>query len=326
MKKCICIVDANNFAFANFHVHQNLHTQEGVPTGLLYGALEGLLRLSRLFDKSPIVMVWDGPGMSWRKKLSPHRYKAQRNTTGETRENCMEQINKLIVLLDEFEILQLRLPDTEADDVIAILSQEFQKDFDTVVIRSSDKDFYQLVSPQVKILRGQLSNNEKSKPVTPANVWSHLIDEKYVRDTFNVSPSRWTVFRALTGDSSDNLRGLVKGAGEVAAAQIVASGLKLPAFDCPVIQKISRLRNTEITKNDWERVNENYVLSNLVLSYQDKRIPLDAQKEIEKFLTYLRSMDFKRTVKASDWKLARLLGSYELSSLAGQVWDLIRLY
>lgn len=324
MKECIVLVDANNLAFAAHHVHADLCTQVGEPTGLLYGAFQGIFKIARLFPKAPIVMIWDGPGGSWRKQLSPDRYKTNRVSVGDTREVCFKQIDQLIPIIDYLKIPQLKLVGVEADDLIGILAREFEKDFEHIIIRSADKDFYQLLDSQVHILSSQVRDEKFMDEVT---VWDNLVDSQKVVDTYNVSPSRWVTFRALTGDKSDNLKGLVPGVGETYSSVIVASGLKLPAWKCPAIQKIARLRSKEITANDWARVNQNFRLCTILTDMFDERIPLPAQKAIQNLVQTLRETNFSRDSQSvDDWKLMKMLGRFELLDIAAQARDLIHLF
>lgn len=320
--KTVVVVDSNNFSFAQYHTHKELRTSFGQGTGLIHGSLEGLIKLASVFPGSPIIMAWDGGGLNWRKAEAPMRYKANRDHNTDARRDCMSQIDIFCQFLKMLQIPSLRVYGVEGDDLIGILVHELKKDFDRVVIRSSDKDFYQLLDKQVKILRGQV---KWSKPLNKNTVDSFLITERNIPQ--GLSPKRWTTFRALCGDSSDNMKGLVSGCGEVAAATLVASGIKLPTYNSPAVKKISRLSSKEITKADWERVNENFRLSNIIIDYKDKRIPREGGNEIKGFLYEWRKKGFKRNVKAIDeWSLMKSLGSYELQHLAAQVQSLVKIF
>lgn len=323
MGRTLIIVDANNFAFAAYHTHRTLCTSDGEETGLMYGVLAGLLALKRLFPGSPIIVAWDGPGKSWRKFVSPDRYKAQRNVDGNSvRDSCMSQVEKLIPIIDYLQIPQIRLRGVEADDLIGILTEELKGEFDHVIIRSSDKDFFQLLEPRVKILRGQI---KRAKPLDKENVWDELITERKIPQ--GISPKRWTTFRALCGDSSDNLKGLVHGCGEVAAAALVNSGIKLPAHGFKGIKKISRLSKKEITDADWDRVNQNFLLVKILRDKDNDKLPEESRKELSKFLSRWRKCGFKRNLrKIDDWKLLKMLGRYEMDQMAARYRELAKIF
>ena len=78
----------------------------------------------------------------------------------------------------------------------------------TVVIASADKDFMQLVSPQV----GLLNPNDKSEAV-----WT----DEQVRAKTGVAPSQIVDWLALMGDSVDNIPG-VPGVGPKTAADLLS--------------------------------------------------------------------------------------------------------
>ena len=75
------LVDALNIAFRSHHVYdvkQGLKTSEGVPTGLVFGFLQTLVKWKRKFPHHQVTVVWDRPGgKEWRQEIVPS-YKANR--------------------------------------------------------------------------------------------------------------------------------------------------------------------------------------------------------------------------------------------------------
>jgi len=142
--------------------------------------MSSLLKLSYVFKRAPIIVVWDGEGKNWRKEISNNRYKGNRTpwTPGEL---SASRSQKAIIheILIQLRIPSFRVEDMEADDLVGILSMHLADDlkFENVIIRSGDMDFYQLLdNPAVKIL---------AKYDQSLEIEDMLVTPKKVRDRFN---------------------------------------------------------------------------------------------------------------------------------------------
>ncbi|MGH3869221.1 MAG: 5'-3' exonuclease H3TH domain-containing protein [Pseudonocardiaceae bacterium] len=104
----------------------------------------------------------------------------------------------------------------EADDVIAsLIATHPAREH---LIMSTDKDFYQLLSPHVSVLNTQRRADRRR--IRPTEVY----------DTHGVLPHQWCDYRALTGDKSDNIPG-IRGIGDKTAARLLADGAHLEDLD-----------------------------------------------------------------------------------------------
>ena len=107
----------------------------------------------------------------------------------------------------------LRVSGVEADDVIGTLAAQAQEQGLDTLISTNDKDFAQLVSPQVRLV-SWTSNR--------------IMDSAGVEEKFGVPPERIRDYLALAGDTSDNIPG-VRGVGPKNGRE-VASGLRQPGW------------------------------------------------------------------------------------------------
>ena len=103
----------------------------------------------------------------------------------------------------------IELEGFEADDLLATLAKQAEKENDEVVIVSGDRDVLQLVRDCVSVMMTRRGITDIAKYDTDAVV------EKYA-----VTPAQWTDFVALKGESSDNLPG-VPGIGDKTAATLI---------------------------------------------------------------------------------------------------------
>ena len=112
-----------------------------------------------------VVIVWDGPGGSKRKKIVNKDYKEGRSPIrlnrgiqglldeNEELENKIWQQTRLVEYINNLPIIQIMIPGIEADDVIAHIVQEPNLREHQKIIVSSDKDFDQLCDDTTVLFR-----------------------------------------------------------------------------------------------------------------------------------------------------------------------------
>lgn len=203
--KPILVIDGLN-SFMRHYCANPTMSENGEPAGGFVGFLKSLGSLCNQFLPSQVVVVWESGGNQKRREISGGSYKDSRRPASlnryyeddipNTRENHNKQISLTIEALKCLPINQIYVKDTEADDVIGYICHYKFKESNIIIV-SSDRDLYQLISPRVK----QWSLNQKK-----------LIDEKEVIEKFGVTPQNFCVARSFIGDSSDSIDG-VKGAG-----------------------------------------------------------------------------------------------------------------
>ena len=203
----ILIIDAMNTLIRSFSLLKAMN-----PSGTHIGGLVGFLRslgyVTRIFDPTRVVIVWDGKGGSGNRQNIDPNYKAQRATSRithwglyDTREEEQEAlIGQLFRTQDYLECLPLQqivIEKLEADDIIAYLAKRASGAGKKVTIVSSDKDFYQLIDDNIEVY---------------APVKKKTFDINNIKEEIGVLPQNYNIVKALLGDNSDNLPG-VKGLG-----------------------------------------------------------------------------------------------------------------
>ena len=109
-------------------------------------------------------------------------------------------------VVEALSIPAIRLAGYEADDIIGTLAHKAERAGYDIVVVTSDKDMFQLLTPHVRIY----------DPVK--DKW---IGEAECRERFGVGPARVVEIMGLMGDAFDNIPG-VKGIGEKTAAKLIA--------------------------------------------------------------------------------------------------------
>ena len=201
--KRILIIDQLNLFFRNYIVNPSL-SSNGAPIGGLKGCFQSIQKICRESKPDLIVICWDGAGGSKKRKLMKKDYKAGRKPIRLNRsirnmpeeketENKIWQQTRLIEYYNHTPIIQFMFNGTEADDIIAYISQLKELANSEKLIISSDKDFFQLL-------------NEKTVQYRP--VQKEILNENSILDKFDIHPANFAIARAMEGDKSDNIEGI----------------------------------------------------------------------------------------------------------------------
>ena len=200
------LVDGFNLAYRCFFAIPELSRADGFPTNALHGWVKSLWKLADQEKPAGTLVFFDLGGAQDRLALHPE-YKAQREEMPEALEKQLPYVKALTRAMGCVGIEQDGI---ESDDLLAAEAVSLARQGDDVLIVSSDKDFAQIVNPQIKILLPPPTANPKLG-------WQ-VRDEAGVREKFGVPPSQIADFLALVGDTSDNIPG-INGVGPKTAAK-----------------------------------------------------------------------------------------------------------
>lgn len=262
----VILIDGKNCIFRYGYAQKFLETEDGIKTGAIYGTLKCLLRMKKRYPDARFVFVWDGDRKenSWRFKihkeyqLKRQLQKAQPMPTDV--KDILAQIPYLMEILTLLAIIQIKVPEVEADDVIAILAARCIRHKLQPVVYSSDKDFIQLIRYGVVVLRN-VDKSDSFKPETKTTV----------KERFGCTPDQLIKVRAIAGDTTDGLPNPVKGIGAKTAAKLVAMGVD-PSIEAYISEEsFGKLDKTwQRLYKAWPKVHLNYRLMKLPLSCNDK--------------------------------------------------------
>ena len=198
--KVVLIVDALNLFTRHFIAHPAIGAN-GEHVGGIVGFLYAIVNFSEKYKPDNVVVVWEGGGSTKKRSIYPeykmHRRPAKLNRAydkdmPDTVQNRNHQISVLVEVMNNLPILQMYVPDCEADDIIGYLCKYKLKD-DKKVIVSSDKDFYQLLNLNTIIY---------------SPTWKKLVTQKEVSEKFSILPENFCLAKSICGDASDNIHGV----------------------------------------------------------------------------------------------------------------------
>jgi DNA polymerase-1 len=202
--KRLFIVDGHSYAYRAFYaIRQLASPNTGKPTNAIYGFIRMLGKMRAYLQPTHLMVVWDG-GLSEKRMTLHPEYKEHRPSMPPLLE---QQLDEIVRYLKASNIPSYCREGIEADDWIATLTRRATAQDFYVVIASADKDFLQLVCPQV----GLINPNDKEP-----KIWT--IDD--VRTKTGVEPHQIVDWLSLLGDSVDNIPG-VPGVGSTTATKLI---------------------------------------------------------------------------------------------------------
>jgi len=207
----LVIVDGHNLLWrASYGFPARIKTRSGVDRTGVFGFFALLRAGLRGVGPAPeCIVCFDGEfGAGDRQAVDP-TYKENRQSVDMT---PIESLPDVLAGLDLISVRWFYRDDLEADDVVAtVVANEADR---RTFIMSTDRDFYQLVGESVLILNTRLRSDRR------------IVGPQEIIDRYGVEPAQWCDYRALTGDASDNIRG-VRGVGPITAKRLLWGGIRL---------------------------------------------------------------------------------------------------
>ncbi len=202
----VILIDGFSVAFRAFYaLPETLMTSEGTPTNLIHGFLSMINKVINEYKSEEMIVTWDLPGKTFRNDIYKE-YKANRSPAPD---NFKIQIPLLHDLLDSFNIPQVSEAGYEADDVLGSLAKKYNEKGEEVLIVTGDRDTFQLISKNTKILYTKRGISEID-----------IVDEKFFINKYGIKTDQYIEYLALKGDPSDNIPGLA-GVGEKTATSLL---------------------------------------------------------------------------------------------------------
>jgi len=207
MTKRLLLIDGHSMAYRAFYAlpAENFTTAQGQHTNAIYGFATMLLSLLSTEKPTHVAVAFDVSRKTFRSEIFPE-YKANRAKTPDEFRSQMSYLHELVTA---FGITTFEVEGFEADDIIATIAKQAERENAEVFICTGDRDSFQLVNEKTTVLYPKRGVSDLTR-MTPDAVL-----EKY-----GMSPEQYPDFAALRGDPSDNLPS-VPGVGEKTAAKWV---------------------------------------------------------------------------------------------------------
>lgn len=198
------IVDASNMAYRARYAYNLSHN--GRDTSVTYGTIRMLMALAHECKPEAMIMCFDGGRPRYRSLMVP-QYKANRtHDNDDTYVEYVQQVVELRRMLPYFGVLCVRRDGIEADDLMYHASRMLS---DSIIV-SNDDDMLQAVNDDTAVMK-------------PGKKGNTLVTAVNFKEIAGVDAAHYLVAKALLGDSSDNIPGVI-GVGPVTASKLFAPG------------------------------------------------------------------------------------------------------
>jgi DNA polymerase-1 len=201
----LVLIDGHALVYrAYFALPSNMATSRGELTNAVFGFASMLLNVLR--DEKPgyLAVAFD-LGRTFRHEEYAE-YKANRAAMPD---DLSMQFQRIHELLEAFGIPTYSAEGYEADDVLAALAQQAERQGIDTLIVTGDTDTFQLIGPHVQVMVPRRSFGD-----------TMIYDEEGIHKRYGLEPEQLIDYKALVGDTSDNVPG-VRGVGDKTATKLL---------------------------------------------------------------------------------------------------------
>jgi DNA polymerase-1 len=289
----LVVIDGYSLLYRAFFATRYLSTSDGRPTNALYSFTSMLFLLLEKVQPTAIVVALDAPGKTFR-HVEFQEYKGTRK---ETQDELKVQLTGARGLLEALGIPSIEAVGFEADDVVGTISKLAEENGYETTIVTGDLDSLQLVDNHVSVLT-------MSKGVTDTVTY----DPAAVVERYGFGPEFIPDFKALKGDTSDNIPG-VPGIGDKGAAELITAFGTIESM----IERMAEI--PEKFRKKMDGLNDQMMLSKrLATIVRDIDIRYDfqpfelSQLQMEAAIAMLEDLEFRQHVRRAPQVLGKYLG------------------
>lgn len=280
--KRMVIIDGYSLLFRAFYGTRFLSTSDGRPTNALFGFVSMVFQLLENYKPDAIIVALDAPGKTFRHA----EYAEYKGTRRDTPQELISQLDFSRDLINALHIPVIELTGYEADDVVGTLSRLGEENgYDTYIV-TGDLDSLQLVDDCVHVMTTQ-------RGVTDVKIY----DTAAVIERYGFGPEHVTDYKALVGDTSDNIPG-VAGIGDKTATWLIQQFGTIEQMIARMDEIPEKYRKKmvgceeQMAKSKWLAT----IIRDVPLDYGFEKYTLNAE-QMEEARTMLTSLEFRNPAK-----------------------------
>ena len=257
------------FALAGTQLNLSLRST-GEPTGAVFNFVNMFIKAWRDVDPDYWAIAFDTSKPTFRDEM----YDAYKAGRAKMPDELQSQIVWVRQVVEALSVPVLEYDGFEADDIIGTLARRAtERGMDTVIV-TGDTDLTQLVTPHVR-LRYQSFRGRSDTSV---------YDVAKVRERYGLEPPQIVDFKALTGDTSDNIPGVPGVGGKTATALLQKHGSLAGIFE--------RIDEVEVPR--MKKIREVLLENREQLELSRALVEIDANVPIEFDFEAAKTHDFDR--------------------------------
>ena len=182
-------------------------TSSGEQTNAIFGFMSMLLNIIEHEQPDHIAMTFDEAAPTFRHDM----HSEYKGTRKKAPDELYAQIPRIREMVKSFNMPIYSKVGYEADDMMGTLAKEAAELGMEAFIVTGDMDAMQLITPNISVV---VPHKGYKDPL--------VFDRQKVQDKYGIEPAQVVDYKALMGDSSDNIKG-VEGIGPVGASKLLVA-------------------------------------------------------------------------------------------------------
>lgn len=229
-----------------------MKTSDGRYTNGVFPFMRTLLSLIKKNQPTHLAVVWDVSRQTFRQEIAGGTYKGTRKATPHPlKEQFISTQNLLQGIIPQFLSGRDDEEVYEADDFAGSLAKRFQAEI-PVFLHTKDEDYLQLVDSNTRVWLGSSKADKMFEDLNLSRQEFNVPDGFFeftlstLKDIKGLEPYQIVEYKALCGDTSDNIPG-VKGVGEKAVIPLLQEYGTIEAI-YETIENLSAKEEKELKK------------------------------------------------------------------------------
>jgi len=199
------LIDGHALIHRAYHAIPPLTTRNGEVVNAVYGFTMIVLNVLRDLKPEYVAVAMDLPGKTFRH----HDFADYKATRKKADDDLIMQFPRVYDVIEALNIPVYEQEGYEADDIIGSAAEKLKKDHDVYIV-TGDLDELQLVDENVRVYTMRRGFTD-----------TFIYNKSAVMERYGLTPDEFVVLKALKGDTSDNIPG-VMGIGEKGAIELVS--------------------------------------------------------------------------------------------------------
>jgi len=282
--KRLAVIDGKSVFYRGYYAMPGLSLPDGTPTGGVFGFASIAIELIKKLEPDYVAIAWDIKGTSAGKRLEIFSdYKAGRTKPAD---DFYAQLPILREVLEAFDWPLYELDQYEADDIMGTFAAQAKEEGVEACLITGDYDLLQLIDDNTGVYITRTGSSDLVR-----------YDDEAFEAKYGVKVSQFVDYKALVGDSSDNIPGVPR-VGPKAAESLLNAYGDLDG----IYEHVDEVKGAQRKYlNDGKE--SAYMSQKLAAIYTDAPIKIDWEQasiertRVEKILEVLHKYEFSSLIK-----------------------------
>jgi DNA polymerase-1 len=282
--KRLAVIDGKSVFYRGYYAMPGLSLPDGTPTGGVFGFASIAIELIKKLEPDYVAIAWDIKGTSAAKRLEIYpEYKAGRTKPAD---DFYVQLPILREVLDAFNWPLYELDQYEADDIMGTFAAQAKEKGVEACLITGDYDLLQLIDDNTGVYITRTGSSDLVR-----------YDDEAFEKKYGVKVEQFVDYKALVGDSSDNIPGVPR-IGPKAAQTLLTNYTDLDG----IYQHVDEVKGAQ-QKYLVDGKDSAYMSKQLAAIFTDAPIEIDwdeadiERTHVDKILEVLHKYEFSSLIK-----------------------------